>query len=121
MVVDDRDDNLDAILATLSLGNYHVLGYRSAAELQSALLHGAADLVIIDIHLGCTDGRELCFWVKLQPRLSAVPVLLLSARPGFLIADLRKFGADAFLEKPFDITVLLDTVAVLAGKTISSA
>ncbi|PST82838.1 hypothetical protein C7T94_09365 [Pedobacter yulinensis] len=88
-VVDDREDNLDAIQSILYLANYRVFACQSVCAFEQGLTKLRPDLMIIDIHLGPEDGRLLCRRLKQQPHLAQVPVLLLSARPGFVEAELN--------------------------------
>jgi DNA-binding response OmpR family regulator len=63
----------------------------------------------LDVLLSGEDGRELCKKLKIDKRTACIPVIMLSAHSDAnKIADVS--GADAFLEKPFDVDALLDLV-----------
>jgi CheY-like chemotaxis protein len=56
------------------------------------------------------DGLDICRFLKKQFSTSDIPVIIISATVD--IHQLAKAaGADAFIEKPFDIKTLLATIA----------
>ena len=80
------------------------------------------DLVVADISLPDTDGYELCHFIKHNPRLSHIPVLLLHwSDETFDNAKADGALADAYLKKPFESQTLIDTTrALLEGKSAGS-
>jgi CheY-like chemotaxis protein len=74
------------------------------------------DLVLADTNMPCVDGYEVARWVRQQPHLSAVPVLLLAG-----ITDpvdeqrLHDSGANGVLEKPFEPSHVISRVKELLG------
>jgi YesN/AraC family two-component response regulator len=67
----------------------------------------APDLIISDINMGGMDGVALCRRVKQSSTIGHIPVILLTAASG---ADLKlkgiEGGADDYITKPFDSTLL---------------
>lgn len=89
----------------------------------SVSLHGSAeslmaqpnyepDIFILDKQLPDMDGLELCRRLKANPHTCAIPVLMLSANPQIKTLAAAA-GADAVMEKPFEIKELLKVVAGL--------
>lgn len=72
------------------------------------------DLIISDIHMGGMDGVELCSRVKSTESLRHIPVILLTAATGgeIQLKGIEK-GADDYITKPFDNTLLLAKVDVI--------
>jgi CheY-like chemotaxis protein len=74
------------------------------------------DLVLADTNMPCVDGYEVARWVRQQPHLSKVPVLLLAG-----ITDpvdeqrLHDSGANGVLEKPFEPSHVISRVKELLG------
>src|ERR1700730_6168353 len=67
------------------------------------------DLILLDVLLLGKDGRDICKHLKSDARTAHIPVIMLSAHSdASSVADVG--GADGFLEKPFDLDVLLETV-----------
>src|ERR1035437_8897682 len=91
-----------------SLSDYHVQlakngleGYNLATEIQP-------DLIISDIMMPVMDGLELCHKLKSNIITSHIPVILLTARS--LVeqkVEGYETGADDYIEKPFNDSLLL--------------
>lgn len=92
----------------------------------SITLHGSAgsllnqpcadpDIFILDKQLPDMDGLDLCRKLKANPDTGAIPVLMLSANPQIKYLA-SEAGADAVMEKPFEIKELLSVVAGLVMK-----
>lgn len=74
------------------------------------------DLFILDIELPFITGLELCQQLKNGMLTRNIPVLMVSASFN-LLALAKDVHADDSLEKPFDISVLLDKVNTLTGNS----
>ena len=73
------------------------------------------DLFLIDKQLSGFDGLDICKYLKTQRATKNIPLVMISASPD--IGPLSKLaGADSYLEKPFDIKVLLDLVKTYTQK-----
>lgn len=68
------------------------------------------DLFLLDKHLPGYDGLEICRYLKSNNETRNIPVIMLSATPGIepLAFDA---GADSFMEKPFNSSILVTKVA----------
>lgn len=67
------------------------------------------DLFLIDKLLSGIDGLEVCRHLKNDPRTKNIPVIMVSASPDIGPAA-AKAGADDFVEKPFELTYLLEVI-----------
>jgi adenylate cyclase len=108
LVVDDNDDNRYALCHRLEREGYGC--YETAENGRIALEHLAArpfDLVLLDIQMPELDGYEVLAWMKADPVLRHVPVIIISA-----VSELEsvvrciELGADDFLPKPFNRVIL---------------
>ena len=74
------------------------------------------DLIISDIRMPGTDGYELCSTVKNTPRLSHIPVILLTAKTR-IEEQIEGYdcGADAYINKPFRIKHLQSVIRSQIG------
>ena len=108
MVVDDSQGVLDVMTIMLELG-----GYQVTTTIDGRILHNLKeplpDLILLDIMISGTDGRELCKVLKKNKKTKSIPVILISAN-----IDIEKIskacGADGYLPKPFDMKNMLDLV-----------
>jgi DNA-binding response OmpR family regulator len=96
----------------------------------SVTLHGSAgsllsqtspnpDIFILDKQLPDMDGLDLCRKLKASPDTSAIPILMLSANPQIKVLA-SEAGADAVMEKPFEIKELLSVIAGLTTQATQS-
>ena len=67
-------------------------------------------LFILDKQLPGVDGLDICRFLKGQNSTKDVPIIMLSASPNIdRLAEMA--GANCFLEKPFKMKTLRETVA----------
>jgi DNA-binding response OmpR family regulator len=97
---------------------------RAAAELGIDVLHAATgeegirfasarqpDLILLDLGLPDMDGARVLGCLKSTPKTVSIPVIIYSGRTDHeeRIESFR-FGADDYLEKPFDMDMLMRRV-----------
>lgn len=110
LLVDDNPDML-AYLSRLLAGSYQVQGVADGTSALDAALSDPPDLVLSDVMMPGLDGFALLRELRRDPRTTAVPVILLSARAGEdeLVEGLEA-RADDYLSKPFSARELLARV-----------
>lgn len=118
LVVDDNQ-NFCQVMRTI-LEGVGVTDIRVAANVEAArtiLLGKSVDLMVTDWHVGRDSGLELVEWLRAQPHLSALPVLMLSGHEQVSSRDVAlQAGADEFMEKPISARGLLLCLAKLMRK-----
>ncbi len=72
-------------------------------------------LVLLDLNLPGTDGREVLGTIKTDDALSYIPVVILttSSNPRD-VADCYRAGANTYLMKPVNLSLFYEAVACLA-------
>jgi DNA-binding NtrC family response regulator len=110
LVVDDEPSIRLLCRVNLELEGYTVVEAGSIAEARARIDEDHPSVLLLDVHVGTDDGRELLRQVKAEhPELRVA--LLTGTMDANLIAE---EGADAVIPKPFTLDVLTDTVARLA-------
>lgn len=71
------------------------------------------DVLLLDYDLPGVNGLELVSRARKLVHRTRTPIIVLSATPVELAA--RKAGADVFLQKPQDVTSLVETISRLLG------
>ncbi len=124
LVVDDDRVIQQLLEVNLELEGYQVAGTASDGQQAMKMARDLSpDLILLDIMMPKMDGLEVCRQLKADPKLSKIPVVLLSARAQDMdIREGLEIGADAYLTKPFDPVELLDVVGrLIAGERIQPA
>jgi len=113
LAVDDDDTILRLMEQILQQKRYRVLTARTGREALAKVRESMPDLVILDGMLPEVHGFEICRQLKTSERFRHIPVVMVSAvHVGWrFAADVKeKYGADDYLEKPFEPAELLRRV-----------
>ncbi len=116
LLVDDDQDILLVLQELLTEEGYRVQVATNGATAEAFLRQGLPDLIILDLLISGTDGRQLTKQFKREPHTAAIPVLMISAHPN-AEREARTAGADDFVAKPFEIDTLLAKVTHAVGNT----
>ena len=106
LLVEDNKEVLDYLERYFSSW-YRVVKAPGAREALETLARTCPDLLVSDVMMPGMDGLELCRRVKADERTAHIPVILLTA--GALPHQVKEgleAGADAYLVKPFDVSLL---------------
>jgi len=112
LIVEDEAHLATGIRFNLELEGYEVALVADGAQALELLVagpRGAFDLILLDVMLPGMDGFELTR--RLRDAGDYTPILMLTAKglPEDMVEGLEA-GADDYLPKPFDLTVLLARV-----------
>jgi DNA-binding response OmpR family regulator len=113
LVVDDDADLVRALRLRLRANNYEITtagdGYSAIAAAQKE----RPDLIVLDLGLPAGDGFVVLERLQKSDSLSAVPVIVLSARdPHDNEKRALQAGAAAFFQKPADNEELLNVIRI---------
>ncbi len=104
LVVEDEALFARTLEAALAGAGRRVTVAPSAAAAREILRREEVSLVVLDLILPDSDGRNILLELRSDPRTSGVPVFVVSARLGTgTKAECFALGADAYFEKPLDI------------------
>jgi len=113
LVVDDREENLEAMRAVLDDdGSWQLLCVNSGEAALQCLLHDDISLVLLDVQMPGMDGYEVAELMHGNPRTRHTPIIFVSAiaRTPELILRGYNTGAVDFILKPFDPAMLRQKV-----------
>lgn len=103
LVVEDNRDVLDAVLSLLEFCEYDAKGVTGMdEEIINEVTSGNYDMLILDIMLSGSDGRNIAKEFRSRKETSDIPILMISASPD-LKASALEAGATDFLSKPFGV------------------
>ncbi|WP_099864855.1 response regulator transcription factor [Pararhizobium haloflavum] len=108
-VVDDDAAVLDALGVILRMEGYEVEGFVSGDAFVRGVAQRAPDCVILDVHMPGRSGLDI-LRVLDKSRFPA-PVIIITGQGDIPMAvQAVKSGAVDFLEKPFQVDILLERV-----------
>jgi DNA-binding response OmpR family regulator len=109
LILDDNQDILDIVHETLSYEQFDVKSTSNGNEVMPMMGEFSPDLVILDYRVAGINGGELCKQIKCHPDYKNIPVIIFSA---YINHDdeLLGYGCDAIINKPFDLTELVQKV-----------
>ena len=110
LVVDDEPDILEFLQIIFEEEGFVVATTEKGEYLEKLNNGGLPDIILLDMLLSGKDGREIVKSLKSREKTKHIPVIMFSAHPGAGQTALAA-GADDFVEKPFDIDVLLQKIA----------
>lgn len=110
LLVEDTLDLRKAIKNELDK-NYTVIEASNGKEGLLIALSKSPDLIITDVMMPEMNGKELCNLLKTNFKTSHIPVIMLTA---LVDVDNKleglQIGADAYVEKPFNLEILKATI-----------
>lgn len=117
LICDDDPLLLELMEFRLQAKGYEVVKAVDGAQALSLVGVEQPDIVVLDAMMPKSDGFEVLARIKNDPELSAIPVVMLTARKGEkdIVSALEK-GADDYLVKPFIPEELLARLARLVSR-----
>jgi DNA-binding response OmpR family regulator len=110
LILDDSNDLLDALKLFLEKQFLDVVTVNSYASLKVELTSFKPELILLDVFInGISEGREICKAIKYDKATCHIPIILMSASPNNLI-DYEECNADSIIEKPFNISKLIEKI-----------
>ncbi|HZV36050.1 MAG TPA: response regulator, partial [Verrucomicrobiae bacterium] len=102
LVVDDEPDAIELIKFNLKAAGYEVLTAADGDEALKKARSALPDLIILDLMLPEVDGLEVCKILRRDQRVSATPIIMLTAKAAEIDRVLGlELGADDYVTKPF--------------------
>ncbi|MBC7913753.1 MAG: response regulator [Pyrinomonadaceae bacterium] len=109
LLIED-DAAVRSVIEEALASDYTVIATDDTSNIFGLIEEHKPDLVLMDYILPHINGGELCHQIKTNTLTANLPVIIISGYPQILYS-LGSYGCDAILEKPFDLTKLLETVA----------
>ena len=112
LLIEDNADHVELIIKTLRednvLNEVHVVA--SGEEAMDFLCRRGAyvdapqpELILLDIKLPGMNGLEFLMWIKADPKLKIIPVVVLSTSASDQeITESYRHGANSYIIKPVD-------------------
>lgn len=112
LVVDDDQDLVDLMQDVLEAdGRFDVRVANNGFDAGMMVKEYRPDVIILDVMLPDINGREVCQRVRSDSTMDDVKIICISGMvEADKIDDLRAAGANDFIQKPFEMEVVLQRV-----------
>ena len=115
LVVEDEEAIREMLGIRLEEAGYETLFAIDGLSALNQVKENSPDLILLDYTLPKMNGIDVCSQIKENPRLSHIPVILLSAYRREQID--RNHIADDYMPKPYDPDQLLQRISQLVEKS----
>lgn len=110
LVIDDDPDVRLVVSRLLQKEGYAVVTASQPAEARQKIAQENPSLILLDVLLSGSDGRQLCRELKSGGQTQNIPIIMVSGHPGAAVAY-KDWGANDFLAKPIQVGRLLETLS----------
>jgi two-component system response regulator FlrC len=116
LIVEDDPTLQMALIDTLEGAGYKVFEASNGKEALLQLMHQDIDIIVSDVQMDVMDGNELL--TKAREKYPSIPFVMMTAHASVerAVAAMRD-GATDYLQKPFEATLLVDTVSRMAKRS----
>lgn len=118
LLVDDNENLLKTLSSRLSKSGFTVAASSRAAETVALAVKERPDLIVLDLHLGDTDGFEILKKIREDSKTEEIPVLFLTGedKDTFKVYGLG-IGADDYMTKPFSSVELIARIHAILRRS----
>ena len=117
LIVDDEAFNVDYLEQELEDSNFSIITAGNGREALDRIRSELPDLVLLDIMMPIMDGFAVLAQLKANPLLREIPVIVISAMNDLQsVVEGIKHGAEDYLPKPFEPTLLHARIAASLEK-----
>jgi DNA-binding response OmpR family regulator len=116
LLVDDDPDIRTMMGLILKREGYEVATAGRREEALDKLKEDKPSVILLDVLLSGSDGRELCREIKANEATRHIPIIMFSGHPGAAL-KFESYGADDFIAKPISMDVLLNKLSKQTKET----
>jgi CheY-like chemotaxis protein len=117
LVIDDEPQLRVIVRMMLEKAGHQVTEAGDGEEGLKLLEKDLPDLILLDVMMPGPSGWEVCHKIKGSRKLRDIPLVMFTVRSGEEDEERsRVCGAEAHINKPFDMEELLETVGRLLGR-----
>jgi DNA-binding response OmpR family regulator len=117
LIVEDNDDIRRLLELRLNFEGYNTVTADNGLDGLEKAKKGDVDLVILDLVLPKMPGEEVCRQIRRDGLAGEIPVVMLTAKTHDADKIIGKvIGANCYLCKPYEASVLVDEIKKLLGE-----
>jgi two-component system cell cycle response regulator DivK len=116
LYIEDIEDNLTLIQKVIVSQGHEFYWADNAEKGFKLALDKQPDLILLDLGLPDSDGQTLSVWLRNEPVLENIPIIVLTAWPEEVARHtVEAYGLDGYLCKPIPLTKLIQIINAALG------
>ena len=119
LYIEDIQDNITLVEKIVKSRGHEFLFAKNAEAGLEMAFESKPDLILLDLGLPDADGQTLSIWLRGNPSLSSIPIIVLTAWPEEVARQtVTAYNLNRFLCKTFSLTDLVNRIdSVLGAKS----
>ncbi len=116
LYIEDIQDNITLVEKIVTSRGHEFLSARNAEAGLELAFTSKPDLILLDLGLPDADGQTLSVWLRGNPSLSSIPIIVLTAWPEEVARQtVNAYNLNGYLCKPFAMPALLQMIDTVLG------
>lgn len=111
LYIEDIQDNITLVEKIVTSRGHEFLSAKNAETGLEMAFSAQPDLILLDLGLPDADGQTLSVWLRNEPALETIPIIVLTAWPEEVVRHtVEAYNLDGYLCKPFSMADLIQTI-----------
>ena len=120
LYIEDIKDNITLVQKIVTSRGHEFMSAENAETGLEMAFDLRPDLILLDLGLPDADGQTLSVWMRNDPVLEKVPIIVLTAWPEEVVRHtVEAYNLDGYLCKPFTLAELVQTIEGALSKRSS--
>ncbi len=116
LYIEDIQDNITLVEKIVKSRGHEFLFAQNAEEGLELAFASRPDLILLDLGLPDADGQTLSVWLRGDPTLNSIPIIVLTAWPEEVVRQtVDAYNLNGYLCKPFSLTALVNKIDSVLG------
>ena len=116
LYIEDIQDNITLVEKIVTARGHDFSCARNAETGLELAVQSHPDLILLDLGLPDADGQTLSVWLRGNPEVSAIPIVVLTAWPEEVAQHtVQAYNLNGYLCKPFNMRDLLQIIDKALG------
>ena len=116
LYIEDIQDNITLVEKIVSSRGHEFLYAKGAETGLELAFTSNPDLILLDLGLPDADGQTLSVWLRGDPALEKIPIIVLTAWPEEVVQHtVEAYNLNGYLCKPFSMQALLQIIEKALG------
>lgn len=117
LYIEDIQDNITLVEKIVKSRGHEFLFAKNAETGLEMALQVQPDLILLDLGLPDADGQTLSVWLRGNPSLSFIPIIVLTAWPEEVARQtVNAYNLNGYLCKPFTLSSLVKMIDSVLGE-----